>query len=167
MKDLIVAAYWALVGALIVFVFSLIVPVLPTFYLTVYFAGSSGLPAFVLAIPFVIGLAGALAMGLIGLSFTRRENVWAALLGFGGFPAGWLTFTLVREASRLTWSCPWISFEPSGEVYGYGGSGIEDVVCETIPGQLVVAAAIFWGITVLGLALWFATRHLGDAGRAV
>lgn len=145
MKSLMVAAYWALVGALIVFVFSLIVPVLPTFYFTVYFAGSSGLPAFVLVIPFVIGLAGALAMGLIGLSFTRRENAWTTLLGFGGLPAGWLTFMLLREVPLITWSCSSISFEPSGEAYGYGGSDVEEAICATIPGQLIVAVAVFWG----------------------
>lgn len=90
MKDLMAAGYWALVGALAASVSSLIVPVLPAFYSTVYLAGSPGLPAFVLVIPFVIGLAGALVMGLIGLSFTRRGNAWAALLGFGGLPAAWL-----------------------------------------------------------------------------
>lgn len=165
MKDLMVAAYWALVGSLIVVVLSLMVPVLPIFYLAVYIAGSSGLPAFVLVIPFVMGLAVALAVGIIGLSFTRRENAWAALTGFGGLPAAWLTFALVREASRLTWSCSSISFQPFTEAYGYGSSGIEDVVCTTISGHLVVAAAVFGGITVLGLALRLATRRRTSAER--
>lgn len=77
MKDLMVAAYWALVGSLAASVSSLIVSVLSAFHSTVYFAGSLGLPAFVLVIPFAIGLAGALAMGLT-IIYPSRERVGRA-----------------------------------------------------------------------------------------
>jgi hypothetical protein len=40
------------------------------------------------------------------------------------------------------------------------------VICETIPGQLLIAAAFFWGITLLGLVLWTATHRLTEAERA-
>jgi hypothetical protein len=110
-----------------------------------------------------------ITVGTIGVLLTGLRNVGALLIGFGGFPAVWLTLTLVREASRLTWSCSRISFEPSGEAYGYGSSGPsgEEVICGTISGQYIVIALIFWLITLLGVALWIATRRLTDAGRAV
>ena len=118
-------------------------PVVPALYFTLFYPG----PAYLL--------------------LTGPRNVWALLIGFGDLPAAWLTFTLLKQASRVTWSCSSVSFEPSGEVYGYGGSGIEAVICESIPGQLIVAAAVFWGITLLGLLLWIATRRLIEAGSAV
>lgn len=138
MKNLAGAAYWALVGALIV----------PALYFTLL----SPTPAYLLLVPIVMGAAGALLAGL--------RNVWALLIGFGGFPAAWLTFLLLQEALRFTWSCSGTSFESSGEVYGYGSSGGEEVICGTIPAQLIVAAGIFWAITLLGLALWVSTRRL-------
>ena len=145
MRDLVGAAYWVLVGA----------PVVPALYFTLFYPG----PAYLLLIP--------IAMGIVGVLLTGLRNVWALLIGFGGLPAAWLTFTLLQQASRMTWSCSSGSFEPSGEAYGYGGSGIEAVICESIPGQLIVAAAVFWGITLIGLLLWIATRRLIEAGRAV
>jgi hypothetical protein len=36
-----------------------------------------------------------------------------------------------------------------------------------MPAQLVVAAAVFWGIALFGLLLWIATRRLTEAGGAV
>ena len=108
-----------------------------------------------------------IVMGIVGVLLTSLRNVWALLICFGGLPAEWLTFTLLQQASRMTWSCSSISFEPSGEAYGYGGSGVEEVICESIPGQLIVAAAVFWGITLLRLLLWIATRRLTEIGRAV
>ena len=102
---------------------------------------------------------------------TGLRNVRALLIGFGGLPAMWLTLALLQEAARLTWSCSSISFEPSGEVYGYGygssGPNGEEVICGTVSGQSIVTAVIFWGIMLLGLVLWIATRRLTDAGRAV
>ena len=146
MKVLVAAAYWVLVGALVV----------PALYFTFY-----PVPAYPVLIP--------IAMGLVGVLLTGLRNVWALLIGFGGFPAVWLTLTLLQEASRLTWSCSSISFEPSGKEYGYGSSGPdgEEVICATISGQSIVVAVIFWGIMLLGLVLWIATRRLADAGEAV
>ena len=147
MKDLIAAAYWVLVGVLVV-------PAL-------YFTFSYPLPAYLVLIP--------IAMGIIGVLLSGLRNVWALLIGFGGLPAVWLTLTLVLEASRLTWSCSSISFEPSREAYGYGSSGPdgEEVICATISGQSIVVSVIFWGIMLLGLVLWIATRRLADYGRVV
>jgi hypothetical protein len=71
----------------------------------------------------------------------------------------WLTDTLLRQASQV--------FDPAGEAHGYGGSGVEEVTCETMPGQVIVAAAVFWGIMLFGLGMWIATRRLMDAGRDV
>lgn len=108
-------------------------------------------------------------MGAIGVLLTGFRNVWALLIGFGGFPAVWLTLTLLREASRLTWFCSSISFT-GNNAYGYGLVGperTEEVFCDTIPGQSIVTALIFWVITLLGVALWISTRRLTDAGRAV
>ena len=117
-----------------------------------YFAFLYPVPAYLVLIP--------TAMGIIGVLLTGLRNVWASLIGFGGLPAVWLTLTLLQKASRLTWSCSSISFEPSGEVHGYcyGSSGPngEEVICATISGQSIVTAAIFWGIMLLGLALWTA-----------
>lgn len=129
--------------------------VVPALYFTLFYPG----PAYLLLIPIALGLIAALSVGF--------RNAWALLIGFGGLPAAWLTFTLLQQASRLTWSCSGVSFESPGEAYGYGGSGAEEAVCATIPAQLIVAAASFWGITLLGLALWTATRRLPEAGRAV
>jgi hypothetical protein len=122
-KDLVGAAYWVLVGA----------PVVPALYFTLFYPG----PAYLLLIP--------TAMGTVGTLLAGFRNVWALLIGFGGLPAVWLTVTLLQQASRMTWSCSSISFESSGKAYGYGGSGREEVICETMPGQLIVAAAVFWG----------------------
>jgi hypothetical protein len=107
-RDLVGAAYWVLVGALVV----------PALYFTLFYPG----PAYLLLIP--------IAMGIVGVLLTGIRNVWALLIG-------------------------------------YGGSGIEAVICESIPGQLIVAAAVFWGITILGLLLWIATRRLIEAGSVV
>ncbi len=147
MRDLVRAAYWVMVGALVV----------PTLYFTFFYP----LPAYLVLVPMVMGIIGVLLAGL--------RNVWALLIGFGGLPAVWLTLALLQEASQLTWSCSSISFEPSVEGYGYGSSGPsgEEVMCGTISGQLIVTAVIFWGIMLLGLVLWTATRRLTDAGRAV
>ncbi len=146
MKDLVGAAYWVLVGALVV----------PALYFTFFYP----VPAYLVLIP--------MAMGIIGVLLTGLSNVWALLIGFGGLPAGWLTLTLLQEASRLTWPCSSISFEPSGEAYGYGsGPNGEEVICATISGQSIVTAVIFWAIMLLGLILWFAPRRLADYGRAV
>lgn len=144
MRDLARAAYWVLVGALMV----------PALYFTLLYPG----PAYLLLIPISMGLVGVLSIGL--------RDVWALLIGFGGLPAVWLTVTLLQQAFRITWSCSSISFDSSGEAYGYGGSGVEEVVCETMPAQLIVVAAVFWGIALLGLVLWGATRRLPEAGRA-
>ena len=126
-----------------------------------YFAFLYPVPAYLVLIP--------IAMGVIGVMLTGLRNVWALLIGFGGLPAVWLTSTLLQEASRVTWSCSSISFEPSMEAYGFGSSGPngEEVICATISGQSIITAVIFWGIVLLGLALWIATRRLRDAGRAV
>lgn len=147
MKDLVGAAYWVLVGVLVV----------PALYFTFLYP----VPAYLVLIP--------IAMGIIGVLLTGLRNVWASLIGFGGLPAVWPTLTLLQEASRSTWSCSSISFEPSGEEYGYGSSGPngEEVICATISGQSIVAAVIFWGIMLLGFVLWIATRRLADYGRAV
>lgn len=101
MKDLVGAAYWAMVGA----------PILPLLYLAFFYP----VPPYLLLIP--------VAMGLLGVLLAGIRNLWALLIGFGGFPAAWLTLTLLQGASRLTWSCSGVSFEPSGEAYGYGSSG--------------------------------------------
>ena len=145
MRDLAGAAYWALVGA----------PVVPALYFTLFYHG----PAYLLLIPNV--------MGIIGVFFAGIRDVWALLAGIGGLPAAWLTATLLLQALQMTWSCSSVSFEYSGEGYEYGGSGGEEVICETMSGQLIVVAAAFWGVTLFGLLLWIATRRLTDAARAV
>ena len=147
MKDLVGAAYWVLVGALVA----------PTLYFTFFYP----VPPYLLLIP--------IAMGITGVLLTGLRNVWALLIGFGGLPAVWLTLTLLQEASRLTWSCSSISFEPSVEAYGYGSSGPngEEVTCATISGQSIVTAVAFWGIMRPGLGLWTATHRLTDAASAV
>ncbi len=145
MKDLVEAAYWVLVGALVV----------PALYFTFFYP----VPAYLVLIP--------MALGIIGVLLTGLRNVWALLIGFGGLPAVWLTLTLLQEASRSTWSCSSISFEPSGKEYGSSGPDGEEVICATISGQSIVVAVIFWGIMLLGLVLWIATRRLADYGRVV
>jgi hypothetical protein len=82
-KDLVSAAYWVMVGAL----------VMPALYFTLFFPG----PAYLLLIR--------LTMGLIGVLLAGLRDVWALLVGFGGLPAVWLTVTLLQQASRMTWSC--------------------------------------------------------------
>lgn len=146
MKDLVGGAYLMLVGALVV--------------AALYFTFFYPVPPYLVLIPIAMGISGLL---------TGFRNVWALLIGFGGFPAAWLTFALARDASRLTWSCSSVSFEPSGETYGYGSSvpNGEEVICATISGQSIVTTLIFWVIMFLGVALWVATHRLTDAGRAV
>ena len=78
----------------------------PALYSTLFYSG----PAYLLLIPIGMGIAGVLLTGL--------RNVWALLIGFGGLPATWLTFTLLQQAFRVTWSCFSVSFESSGEAYG-------------------------------------------------
>ncbi len=64
-KDLVGAAYWVLVGALVV----------PALYFTLLYSG----PAHLLLIP--------IAMGIIGVLLTGLRSVWALLIGFGSLPA--------------------------------------------------------------------------------
>lgn len=65
MKDLVGAAYWVLVGALVV----------PALYFTLLYSG----PAHLLLIP--------IAMGIIEVLLTGLRSVWALLIGFGSLPA--------------------------------------------------------------------------------
>ena len=74
----------------------------------------------------------------------------AALIGFGFLPALFLSSSLMGQFIEADWSCCEISFQP-GEILGYGGGpSEEEVVCATIPGQLIVASAVFWAITIAG-----------------
>jgi hypothetical protein len=143
-KDLVGAAYWVLVGALVA----------PALYFTLFYPG----PAYLLMIP--------IAMGLVGVLLAGLRNVWALLIGFGGLPALVLTWHLLTDALRIDWSCSSITFGNVHTGYGYAAPNGEQVICETIPGQFIVMAAVFWGITVFGFVLWIATRRLADTGRA-
>ncbi len=144
MKDLLGAAYWVLVGALVV----------PALYFTLLYPG----PAYLLMIPIALGVIGALLAGL--------RDLWALLIGFGGLPALVLTWNLLTDALRINWSCSSISFGNVQTGYGYSGPNGEQVICETIPGQFIVMAAVFWGITFFGFALWIGTRRLTEAASA-
>ena len=88
MRDLGGAAYWVLVGALVV----------PALYSTLLYPG----PAYLSMIPTSIGIIGVLSAGL--------RNVWALLIGFGGLPALVLTWNLLADALRINWSCSSIYF---------------------------------------------------------
>ena len=143
-KDLVGAAYWVVVGALVV----------PALYFTLLYPG----PVYLLVIPIAMGIMGVLLAGL--------RNVWASAIGFGGSPALVLTLNLLADALRITWSCSSISFDNVQTGYGYAGPNGEQVICETISGQLILMAAVFWGITFFGVVLWIATHRLSEVGRA-
>jgi hypothetical protein len=140
-KDFVGATYWVLVGALVV----------PATYFTLLYPG----PAYLLMIP--------IAMGIVGVLLAGLRNVWALLIGFGGLPALVLTWNLLTDALRINWSCSGISFGNVQTGYGYAGPDGEQVICETIPAQFIVMAAVFWGITFSGLVVWIAARRLTDA----
>jgi hypothetical protein len=93
------------------------------------------------------------------------RNVWASVIGFGGSPAIVLTSNLLTDALRINWSCSGISFDNVQTGYGYAGPNGEQVICETISGQLILMAAVFWGITFFGVVLWIATHRLSEVGR--
>jgi hypothetical protein len=140
-NDFVGATYWVLVGA----------PVVPALYFTLFYPG----PAYLLMIP--------IAMGIVGVLLAGLRDVWALFIGLGGVPALVLTWNLVADALRIDWSCSGISFGNVQSGYGYAGPGGKRVICETIPAQFIVMAAVFWGITFSGLVVWIAARRLTDA----
>lgn len=137
-----ISLYWALTGAMIGF-------------------GLIGLMT--IGFPFLV--AGAV-MFLIGLLRFGLAGLPAFLTGFGGVPALLLTYNLAEQVSSAAWSCSGISFIENS-AHGYGSVSadgtVTEVVCATIPGQLIVLAVVFWGITLLGLAAVLLTRRPGPA----
>lgn len=67
--------------------------------------------------------------------------------------------SLLEEAARADRSCSKISFRPGG-TYGYGGSSGETAYCSTIPGQPIMAVAVFWAITPLGACASSCDAHV-------
>ena len=101
----------------------------------------------------------ALVLTVFGAWWPGPRYSWVALVGFGGLPAILLSANLLGQVIQADWSCSKISFRP-GENYGYGSSSGETVYCSTIPGQLFVAMALFWAISLLGtVALVFLLRR--------
>ncbi len=100
----------------------------------------------------------ALVLALLGAWWPGPRYSWAALIGFGGLPALFLSANLLGEVGRADWSCSEISFRPGGSS-GYGGPLGAERWCTTIPGQLVVTTAVFLAVTLLGVvALSFLLR---------
>ncbi len=120
--------YWVFVGLLVI--------------VGLYVSVFGNLPPYLLLAALVLAIFGAWWMG--------PRYSWAALVGFGVLPALFLSSSLLEQVLRADWSCSEISFRP-GESVGYGGGPLgEEVWCATIPGQLIVAVAVFWAITLLG-----------------
>lgn len=117
-------------------------------------------------------LLAALVMSIVGVWRPGIRYSWAALAGFGVLLALFLSSSLLEQVFRADWSCSEVSFQP-GETVGYGGSSEEEVVCTTIPGQLIVASVVFWAITLFGVVvLLYLLRHAhpradGRDGRSV
>jgi hypothetical protein len=86
---------------------------------------------------------------------------WAFLIALGGLPALVLSASLLERAARANWSCSRITFGARGaEVYGYGSSPGKSIVCDAIPGELIVTAGVFCAVALLGAALLLVTRRL-------
>lgn len=104
-------------------------------------------------------LLAALVMAIVGVWQPGIRYSWAALAGFGMLPALFLSSSLLEQVFRADWSCSEVSFQP-GETVGYGGSSEEEVVCATIPGQLILASVVFCAITLFGVVtLLYLLRH--------
>jgi hypothetical protein len=89
------------------------------------------------------------------------HGVWAFLIALGGLPALVLSSSLLERAARANWSCSRVTFGAQGaEVYGYGSSSGESVVCDAVPGELVVMVAVFCVIALLGVVLLLVSRRL-------
>ena len=91
----------------------------------------------------------ALVLAVLGVWWPGPRYSWLALVGFGLLPALLLSLNLFGQIAQADWSCSKISFQ-SGRSSAYGGPSGETVYCTTIPGQLIVAVAVFWIITLLG-----------------
>ena len=106
----------------------------------------------------------ALAMMVIGAWQPGLRYSWAASVGLLTLPALALSWSLLEQLFQADWSCSEISFLPGETVqYGGGPSG-EEVLCTTIPGQLIVASAVLWAGPLIGAAillylLWHARSH--------
>lgn len=107
----------------------------------------------------------ALAMGLVGAWRPGFRYSWAALIGFGLLPALFLSSNLLMQVLSADWSCSEVSFQP-GETVAYGGgTSEEDVVCTTIPGQLIVASAVFCAVVLFGVAALYFQARVNPDGR--
>lgn len=107
------------------------------------------------AVMIVIGL---LRFGIAGLP--------AFFVGFGGVPALLLTFSLAEQAFSVTWFCSSISFTANradGSISISADGAVTEVLCVTIPGQIIVLAAVSWSIALLGLAAVLLARRSGPA----
>ncbi len=103
----------------------------------------------------------ALVLAVVGVWWPGPRYSWAALVGFGVLPALLLSLNLLAQITQADWSCSKISFQP-GKSTAYGDSSGQTVYCSTIPAQLTVTVAIFWAITVLGVAaLLYMVRRAG------
>lgn len=84
---------------------------------------------------------------------------WVALVSLGFLPALLFSSRLLKRVVRADWSCSQISFSANAG-YGYTGSSGEEVFCETIPGQLIVATAVLWAAPLFVLlTLLYLRRH--------
>jgi hypothetical protein len=101
----------------------------------------------------------ALVLAVLGVRWPGPRYSWVALVGFGLLPALLLSLNLFGQIAQADWSCSKISFQASRSS-SYGGPSGETVYCTTIPGQLIVAVAAFWTITLLGVvALLYILRR--------
>lgn len=143
MRALFGAIYWIVVGVLTV----------------------AGIYVSVFGTLFPLLLVVALAMGLFGAWQPGFRYSWAALIGFGLLPALLLSSNLLVQVLGADWSCSEISFQP-GETVAYGGgSSEEEVLCATVPGQLIVASAVFWAMVLFGVAMLYFQARIRPDGR--
>lgn len=133
-----VSFYWALTGAMIGFGLIGLM--------------STGVPFLIIGAMMV--MVGLLRFGLVGTP--------AFFVDFGGVPALLLTISLAEQAFSATWSCSSISFTENS-AHGSGtisaDGSVTEVLCMTIPGQIVVLAAVSWCMALLGLAAVLLTRR--------
>lgn len=140
MKNWMEALYWAIAGGSVGF-------------------GLIGI--FSIGYPFlVIGVI----MVFLGAIRVSPRQAWAALVGFGGVPAMFLSASVAEVFLFSDPSCSGIfwgnSVSRSGSVSLAPGQ--ESITCSAIPGSYLIMLAVFLIIALSGLSWWFVQGSLAE-----
>ena len=94
------------------------------------------------------------ALALFGAWWPGLGYAWAVFVGFGAYPALFLTMSLLNAITSAVWWCTRVEFGAPGDAH----SG-----CSVVAGEHLVATLIFWAITLLGVTLGLRTRDRSPA----